>query len=161
MLPWPSAYLPILRTLSLIRIWKKVKTKYEERTLSFDKTKYERKWMGLCEGQSQSIQRVLCTRLRELFTHGKVKRKFRGSRLRDPLTLLNSFGAPKSGDTTRCVNVVDNLGFPQVCVDKLNVFTTPLLIRQWSKNSFCYVLLNIELANVSCSSWHEWIWESR
>jgi hypothetical protein len=42
--------------------------------------------------------------------------------------------------------VVDNLGFPQVCVDKLNVFTTPLLIRQWSKNSFCYVLLNIELA---------------
>ena len=63
--------------------------------------------------------------------------------------------APKSGDTTRCVNVVDNLGFPQVCVDNLNVFTTPLLIRQWSKNSFCYVLLNIELANVSRSSWHE------
>ena len=62
---------------------------------------------------------------------------------------------PKSGDTTRCVNVVDNLGFPQVCVDKLNVFTTPILIRQWSKNSFCYVLLNIELANISRFSWHE------
>ena len=39
---------------------------------------------------------------------------------------------PKSGDTTRCVNVVDNLGFSPVCVDKLNVFTTPILIRQWS-----------------------------
>ena len=32
-------------------------------------------------------------------------------------------GTPKSGDVTRCVNVVDNLDFPQVCVDKLNVFT--------------------------------------
>ena len=32
-------------------------------------------------------------------------------------------GTPKSGDTTRCVNVVDNLGFPQLCMDKLNVFT--------------------------------------
>ena len=31
--------------------------------------------------------------------------------------------SPKSGDITRCVNVVDNLGFPQLCMDKLNVFT--------------------------------------
>jgi hypothetical protein len=38
---------------------------------------------------------------------------------------------PKCGDITRCVNavtavcvnVVDNLGFPQLCMDKLNVFT--------------------------------------
>ena len=36
---------------------------------------------------------------------------------------------PKSGDITRCVNVVDNLGFSPVCVDKLNVFTTQILIR--------------------------------
>ena len=44
--------------------------------------------------------------------------------------LIPLFNSPKSGDITRCVNVVDNLGFPQVCVDKLNVFTTPILIRQ-------------------------------
>ena len=35
--------------------------------------------------------------------------------------------SPKSGDITRCVNDVDSLGFPQVCVDKLNVFTTPFI----------------------------------
>ena len=52
-------------------------------------------------------------------------------------------GAPKNGDITRYVNVVDILGFLQVCVDKLNVFTTPFLIRQWSENIFYYVLFDI------------------
>ena len=29
---------------------------------------------------------------------------------------------PKSGDVTRCVNVVNNLGFPQVCMDNQHEF---------------------------------------
>ena len=55
-------------------------------------------------------------------------------------SVMDIFGveevSPKNGDVTRYVNVVDSLGFPQVFVDKLNVFTTPFLIRQWSKNTF-------------------------
>ena len=38
--------------------------------------------------------------------------------------------SPKSGDVTRCVNVLDNLGFPQVSMDKLNVFTDKIMEKK-------------------------------
>ena len=40
----------------------------------------------------------------------------------DGAYICGRFTSPKSGNVTRCVNVVDNLGFPQVCMDNQHEF---------------------------------------
>ena len=54
-----------------------------------------------------------------------VKHTFFINKYEEAHTILS---APKSGDITRCVNVVDYLGFPPVCVDNQQHFVDKTMI---------------------------------
>jgi hypothetical protein len=68
---------------------------------------------------------------------------------RDLRVDINRFLPPKSGDITRCVNVVDNLGFSPVRMDNQQRFVDKTMIWQCETfNNVKLAVVNVKLAVV-------------